>query len=198
MAPLFEVTELLTNSGDLWDATAVTVPFLAEIARCSRDPEHRRDLVAWLFVFASRAADDMIMDGDLAAVEDRQPVAYRESRQARQAVGVEVPSLLAMRPAEPPLVRFQLARLAALYPEQAQHLCAEIAALADSIPGTRHQVVLHLALAQLDGRDDQAIELAELAGRWETGYLNETWQDTPGVSDRSRAEHALSRSTSHE
>lgn len=195
---LFEVTELLMNSGTLWDAAAPTIPFLAEITRCSPDPQHRRDVIAWLFVFASEVADDLIMDADFAAVDDRQPVAHHESQHAHHAVGVEVPSLLAMWPAEPPAVRFQLARLAALYPEHSRDLVAEVAALADTIPGTRHQVILHLALALLDGDYDRALELAELTGRWEWAHLNPTWQDTPGVSDRTRAEHALSRSTSHE
>ena len=194
----FEVTELLMSSGTLWEAAALTVPFLAEITRCSRDPEHRRDLVAWLFVFASQVADDLIIHADYAAVEDRQPVAYRESQDTYDAVGVEVASLLAMWPSEPPAVRFQLARLAALYPEQGQHLRAQVASLADTIPGTRHEVILHLVLAMLDGHYDRALELAELTGRWKTAWLNATWRDTPGVSDRTRAEYALGRSTSHE
>jgi hypothetical protein len=190
------VTELLVNSDDLWEAAAVTIPFLAELARCSGDPTHRRDLLQWLFGFATKVADDLILDADVAAIEDRAPAAARSSYRAHEVVGAEAASLLGTWPAQPPTVRFQLARLAAIYPQRGRWLRSEIASLAHSIPDTRHHVILRIALAMLDGRYTDAVVLAEPTSRWTKAFLDHAWLDAPGISDRTRAEHALGRSVS--
>ncbi len=192
------VTELLTNSGDLWDAAAVTVPFLAELARCTGVAAHRRDLTAWLFALAGGVATELILDADRAAIQRRAPAASAEVLRTYEAVGAEVGSLLATWAAQPPAVQLQLARLAGLFPEHGRGLRGEIAAFADGITGTRQHVILHLVLALLDERYEDAVVLAAPTGRWRMGHLDNAWLDAPGITNRASAEHALDRSTLHD
>lgn len=194
---LHELHELLTNSGDLWEAAVVTVPFLVELAHCTGIAKHRRDLFRWLFFLAARPADDMIAGADYAAVENRPPRAGVESQRAYEAVGAEITGLLATWPLQPPAVRFELARLAGLYSEQGRSVRGEIAALADAYSGTTHEVILQLVLALLDERYDDAIVLAEPTGRWDGGNLAYGWLDAPGITNRISAEHALGRSIAY-
>jgi hypothetical protein len=188
-----DVFGLLANSGDLWESAAVTIPYLAEIARCTGNPVLRRDLVGCLVWFGCNRATDLIIDADIAAIEDRAPTASVPAEQAHAAVGAEAAGLLATWPDQPPAVRFQLVLLAALYPEHGRALRIDVEALAESVPDTSHQVILHLALAMIDGRYDEAIVIAEPTGRWERGFLDDAWLDAPGITDRISAEHAIGR-----
>lgn len=191
MWALDELTSLLMQQGDLWDAAAVVMPFLAELPHASSDPVHRATLIGWIWFLAANEAADIAGDADQAAVQNRSPQPAPQSTAARRAAEPEVPGLLATWPQQSPNVRLELARLAALYPAVARPYRDEIASLAASVDGTRQHITLTISLAMIDDHCEQAIQIGRATAEWSKGSCYSGLQAAPGLSLRTRAELAL-------
>jgi hypothetical protein len=181
----------LLHQGTCYSATAPAMPFLSRLLLSGALPAaHRQELCTWLAYAADRWADSLITDADRAAAQHRAPAAAPWTQDVRRAVAGDLPALLARWRGEPPALRYVLACLAALYPDQGRALADQVAAMAADYAGTRHGAYLHLAAALVRGDDEQALATAEDIYTWEDD-LEARWLDATGVSATLKAGHIL-------
>jgi hypothetical protein len=181
----------LLHQGTCYSATAPAMPFLTRLLVSGSLPASRRlELCTWLVFAAGRWAASMLWDADRAAAHHRPPAADPWTQDVRRAVAGELPALFARWSEEPPALRYVLACLAALYPDQGRKVADEVAAMATDYADTQHGAYLRLAGALVRSDDDQALAIARDILTWEDD-LEPGWLDVPGVTAALRAGHVL-------
>jgi hypothetical protein len=92
--------------------------------------------------------------------------------------------------AEPPIVRYHLACLAAHYPHHGRLITRQVNDLASDFAGTQPGAYLRLTAALLRGDDTQVHAIAEEIVGW-ADNLDPGWPRAPNVSPALKATHIL-------
>ncbi|WP_327007732.1 hypothetical protein OHA72_10915 [Dactylosporangium sp. NBC_01737] len=170
----------LFHQGNCYSASVPAMRFLARLIMSDTLAVGRRHEL-WLDLLwaASRWEGSLVGSAERAVATGRQPVPQPWTAQVRAAVGAKLPRLLTRWPREPEAVRLVMAALAALFPEAAGPVTAEVAAMVDRHQDTQEGVLLALARAMIARDDVATLEAAAVVAGWST---EPQMPDTPGVT----------------
>ncbi|MFC4855996.1 hypothetical protein [Actinophytocola glycyrrhizae] len=181
----------LLHQGSCYSATAPALPFVIELLASGILPVSRRlDLFLWLLYAADRWAESLLVDAARAAAHNRLPQAAAWTRDVHLAVETELPSLLARWDAEPRIIQYVLACLAAHYPHHGRLIIQQVSDMASDYVGTQPGDYLRLAVALLRGDDTQVPTIAGDIVGWAVN-LDPGWLDASSVSPALKATHIL-------
>ncbi|MBN6042345.1 hypothetical protein [Amycolatopsis sp. 195334CR] len=179
----------LLHQGTCYSATAPGLAVLAGLVGSFAAPQ-RLDLLLCLLYAAGQWGAGLLDDAEPAAAQRRLPQAGPWTQEVHQAIGGELPALLARWPEEPPATRYVLACLAAVYPDHGRPLAREIGVLAREFDGTRPGAFLRLAEALVCGDDERALAIAAEIAAWAED-VDPGWLGVPGTSPATRCLRVL-------
>lgn len=186
----------LLHQGDCDTATAPALPFLTRIIVSGAMPARRRlDLYLWLLIAADRLADGLRADAERAAAQGGEPWPAFQSPEVHRIVGEQLPALLDRWETEPPAIRFVIAVLAAIYPEQGAAIGERITEMAQEFQGTQPGEFLRLADALVHGRTTDALAIATDILTW-AERLDPDWLEAQGLPITLRLNHFLTEAAS--
>ena len=185
MSPPVAVTGLVGGDGSAGCIPAIPV-FAALAGSVSLPAIRRLDLHMALLTIGGQEAADLVS----YAVDDVPYKANPWTVAAHLAVGSVLPALLARWDHQAPAVKFALAVLAALCPQQAGTAVAKIDRFADQYTGTQPGAYLDLSVALLRGDDPGALRAARNIAGWHN-EVDIDWLNLPGLPVRVRCSHLL-------
>ncbi|MCU1643818.1 MAG: hypothetical protein JWN03_4093 [Nocardia sp.] len=163
----------LVHQGTCYSASAPALAFAAKLTEPGTLPADQR---CTLYQHLRLAVGEWTERQVAAIRADHQPPLRPDDEWAKavvDSIGAELPAMLGRWNIEPPMNKYNLAILAAVFPDHGRLATEQVGAFASALRGTRHGPYLGLAAASLRGNDREVQDhLAEIASETELPETN--------------------------